>query len=87
MVNILCCNEWNNILCIIVSVVVGFLHILYDKLLSVFCIVMSTKFILLFCSSMINCRFGWMVLNSCSVRFMSASFSLQINRLFPEFVP
>jgi hypothetical protein len=37
----LCCIGWHDVLCIKVSVVVGFLYILNVRALSVLCIVMS----------------------------------------------
>ena len=54
------------------------LDILYDRQLSVPCIVMLSKLILLFCSFyMVNCKFGLM-LNSCSIRFVSVKFLIVI---------
>jgi hypothetical protein len=53
------------------------LDMLYESLLSFLCIVMLSKLILLFCYFyMVNCKFGWMLLNSYSIRFVSVSFSL-----------
>ena len=46
----LCCVGWFDVLCITMSVVVGFLYILYVCVLLVLLIVRSRKFILLFCS-------------------------------------
>jgi hypothetical protein len=55
------------------------LDMLYDRLLSVLCIVKLSKLILLFCSSyMVNCKFGLMLLNSCSIRFVSVKFLIVI---------
>jgi hypothetical protein len=60
--------------------------VLYDRLFSVLCIVMSRKFIL-FCSFfMVNCNFGWMLLNSCNVRFMLVSSLLYINRALSTYL-
>jgi hypothetical protein len=51
------------------------LDMVYDRLLSVLCIEMLSKLSLLLCSFyMVNCKFGLMLLNSCSIRFVSVKF-------------
>jgi hypothetical protein len=58
------------------------LDMLYDRLLSVLFIVMLRILILLFCSSyIVNCKFGWLLLNSYSIRFVLVSFSLYFSNL------
>jgi hypothetical protein len=54
------------------------LDILYDRQLSVLCIVMLSKLILLFCSFyMVNCKFG-LRLNSWTITFGSIKFLILI---------
>jgi hypothetical protein len=71
MADILYCVGSHDVLCITKSVALGYSYMLYDRLFSVLCTVMSRKLILLFCYLfMVNCEFDWILLNSSSVWFM-----------------
>ena len=55
----LCCMGWFEVLCITLTVVVGFLYILKLCLLSSLVMVVSRKFMDLFCS--VSCEFEFRV--------------------------